>query len=111
MNDHYEDYYPQSESQNCLSEARMVCGSMPKPDVIGTGRYLLERMTSYFCKSTDAYAGSYCVEAVRVDSLESPIALDLFKLAHEIEEEIRVTDSEPPAPAELVEEEYDGIPF
>jgi len=107
-----EDYFPQSELQNCFAEAQMVCGSMERPQVTGEGRFLLERMTPYFCRSTDAYAGSYCVEAVRVQSLESPEAVAMFALAYEIEEDVRVTDSQPPTPIAVeVEVEDDGVPF
>lgn len=106
QNDHYEDYFPRSEMQNCLAEAMMA---IPQGvDLVGEGRWELRVEAPYFCKSTDAFAGSYLVRWEQFNSLEE--AESEATEYYDQDLWVQVNDLTPPA-VERAPVEDDGIPF
>ena len=101
-----EDYFPRSEMQNCFAEAQMT---MPKGvDLVGDGRWELKVEAPHFCKSTDAFVGTYLAVWERFPSIFAANEAATKYLDQELW--VQINDLNPPVVEKAVVED-DGIPF
>ncbi len=54
-----QDFFPQSEAQNCLFEARLSIALMDAPTYTGEGPFSVEVRDAVYCRATDAFAGTH----------------------------------------------------
>ena len=108
-----EEYGIQSEALNCLEEARAVAASI-EPAVEGTGPWEVQFSCNYYCRATDALAGSYISRIVRFETVAAAEHY-LTSLADYYDEDCWVTTNlpreEPAAAAHEDDDDDSGIPF
>jgi len=64
-----EIYETQSEALNCLEEARSFASSL-SVEAEGSGPFRIYHEKVYYCKSTDAVAGSYTILDERFETVK-----------------------------------------
>ena len=60
------EFAPQSEELNCLSEAGDVCRSLGIAPAVAP--FVVNVYAPHYCKSTDAFAGTYLCESTGFDT-------------------------------------------
>lgn len=107
--------------QNCLFEAQLRCSELSGECVpTGEGRFEVRVRVAYFCRSTDAFAGTYLAERRRFPVIDDASAYceECFRRSGG-EDWVELVDlSAPPAPPAPPAPdprgavwEDDGIPF
>ena len=113
------EYNPQSEEINCLAEAQAVASSLGRDMrhqaslVVASGRVAILTMASYFCRSTDAFAGEYpCnIDVADTVSEAQAIACRIENKGEELRAEVLVPEALKPAPVIQVTVDDSDIPF
>lgn len=109
--DIHEDYGMQSEALNCLEEARAAAAAI-EPVKEGTGPWEVQFTRTYYCRATDAIAGSYISRVCRFETVAEAERF-LASLPDYYDEDCDVTDNLPreESPALAEDDDAEGIPF
>lgn len=115
------DYYPQTESQMCLEEARLKTASDNAQawdlinDLLARGRFIVVFFHPAYCRATDALCGEYLNAQTSWDTRAEAEAYVASLGRDEItsfdpETRVEIWPKLPPPPVQL-EMDLDNVPF
>lgn len=102
------EFAPQSEEQNCLREAGDVCRSLGITPVVAP--FVVNVFAPCYCRSTDAFAGTYLCESTGFDT-ETEARAFLDGLDHDYELDYRLVGAVAPVTVAPAQDDGEDCPF